>query len=159
MCCIPGKAFQRFSGECFFVYLYASNFTIFPQCFDKRIWCLVACKNSESVMTLNVFFSPTLMLLRVIASHSLYLFVCQKDKISDLEPRGTLRARSVLRRFSPSLQDESRSLFNGYENQSKKINVLFVISDPLLEYGAIQKSSEKSFLLNCNLPVHKQKRR
>ena len=30
------KLFNDLSGECFFVY-YASNFTIFPQCFDKRI--------------------------------------------------------------------------------------------------------------------------
>ena len=31
-----GKAFPDLSGECFFV-SNASNFTIFPQCFDKRI--------------------------------------------------------------------------------------------------------------------------
>ena len=34
-----------------------SNFTIFPQCFDKRIYCLVACKNSGSFMKLNGFSS------------------------------------------------------------------------------------------------------
>ena len=35
-----------------------------------------------------------------------------------------------LRWFSPSLQDESRSLFNGCKDQSKEIHVLFVISEP-----------------------------
>ena len=84
------KLFNDFSGECFFVYLYESNLIMFLQCFDKRILRLVACKNSGSVMIRNgFFFSSTLMLLRVIALHSLYLFVCQKDKIS----RGTVRAR------------------------------------------------------------------
>ena len=69
-----------------------------------------------------------------------------------------------LRWFSPSLQDELRSLFNVCENQSKKIHVLFVISEPLLEYRTIQKSSEKYIkrfcctVVHCNqLPVHKQK--
>ena len=95
-----------------------------------------------------------LMLLRVIVLYSLYLFVCHKDKIF-LESPCEL---CFLRWFSPSLQDESRSLFNGCENQSKKINVVFVISELLLEYGTIQKSSgKKTFLLNCNLPIHKQK--
>ena len=35
-----------------------------------------------------------------------------------------------LRWFSQSLQDESRSLFNGCKNQSKEIHALFVISEP-----------------------------
>ena len=61
---------------------------------------------------------------------------------------------SFLMWFSPFYQDESRAMFNCCENQSKKI--LFVFSEPLLEYGTIQKSSEKK-LLNCNLPVHNKK--
>ena len=68
---------------------------------------------------------------------------------------------NFLRWFSPSLQDESRSLCNICENQSKKRYVLFVISEPLLEYRTIQKSSEKYIkrfcCRHCNLPVHKQK--
>ena len=48
-------------------------------------------------------FSPTLMLLTVIALYSVYLFVCQKVKIS----RGKLRARNFLRWLSPSVQDEN----------------------------------------------------
>ena len=35
-----------------------------------------------------------------------------------------------LRWFFSSLQDESRSLFNGCKNQSNEIHVLFVISEP-----------------------------
>ena len=70
------------------------------------------------------------MLLTAIALYSVYLFVFSATS-------------DFLRWFSPSLQDESRSLFNGCENQSKKIIVLFAISDPLLEYGTIQKSSQK----------------
>ena len=54
-----------------------------------------------------------------------------------------------LRWFSPSIQDESRSLFNIFENQSKKIHVLFVISEPLLENRTIQKSSEKNIKRFC----------
>ena len=70
------------------------------------------------------------MLLKVIALYSVYLFVFSASS-------------DFLRWFSPSFQDESRSLFNGCENQSKKIHVLFAISEPLLEHGTIQKSSEK----------------
>ena len=53
---LTGKAFQRFLGECFFVLLRKQFLTFFPQCFGKRILCLVACKNSGSVMILNGFF-------------------------------------------------------------------------------------------------------
>ena len=74
------KLFNDTSGECFFVY-YASNFTIFPQCFDKLIWFLDACKNSGSVKIVNVF-QAALMLLRVTALYSIYHFVCQEAKIS-----------------------------------------------------------------------------
>ena len=54
-----------------------------------------------------------------------------------------------LRLFSPSLQDESRFLFNGCKNQTKKIHVLFVISEPFLEYGTIQVSIEKYIKQFC----------
>ena len=45
--------------------------------------------------------------------------------------------------FLPSLQDKTRTLFNCCEKKSKKI--LYEISEPLLEYGTIQESSEKFF--------------
>ena len=51
--------------------------------------------------------------------------------------------------------------FNGCENQSKKIHVLFAISKPLVEFGTIQKSKSPAknisnvFVLNSNLPVNK----
>ena len=78
------------------------------------------------------------MLLRVMALYSVYLFVCQKAKIS----RGTsVRARIF--------QDEARFLFNGCENQCRKIHVLFAISESLVEYGTIQKSSEKYIKRFC----------
>ena len=77
-----------------------------------------------------MFFPAALMLLRVIVLYSVYLFAFSASS-------------DFLRWFSPSLQDESRSLFNSCENQSRKIHVLFAVSEPLLEYGTIQKSSEK----------------
>ena len=77
-----------------------------------------------------MFFPAALMLLTVIALYSVYLFIFSASS-------------DFLRWFSPSLQDESTSLFNGCENHSKKIHVLFAISEPLLEYGTIQKSSQK----------------
>ena len=73
----------------------------------------------------------------------LRLFVCQKAKIS----RDTsVRARIFSGSF---LQDESRSLFNGWENQSKNIHVLFAISEPLLEYGPNHKDGEKYIKRFC----------
>ena len=79
-------------------------------------------------MILHSFIQPALMLLKVIALYSLYLFVYQRDKIS----RGTRCELGFLRWFFPFLRDESRTLFNCCEmtNQYKKI--LFVISEPLL---------------------------
>ena len=44
--------------------------------------------------------------------------------------------------FLPSLQDESRTLFNCCKNQSKKI--LFIISEPFLEYRTIPESIAKN---------------
>ena len=88
-------------------------------------------------MILNGFIQPALILLRVIALYSILL---STREIKVLE---ALCELGFLRWFSPFLRDESRTLFNCCEmmNQSKKI--LFVISEPLLEYGIIQKSSEK----------------
>ena len=85
-------------------------------------------------MILNGFFQPVLMLLRVITIGFL-----STREIKFLEAFCEI---GFLRWFSSSLQDKSRTLFNCCENQSKKI--LFVISEPLLEYGTIQKSSEKN---------------
>ena len=81
------------------------------------------------------------MLLRVTALYSIYHFVCQEAIIS--------RGISVRAQISPSLQDESRSLFNGCENQSKKIHTLFAIYEPLLEYETIEKSIEKYIKRFC----------
>ena len=67
------------------------------------------------------------MPLRVIALYNLYLSVYRRE-IKFLE---ALCELGFLRWFSPYLQDELRTLLN----QSKKI--LFVISEPLLEYGTI----------------------
>ena len=117
----------------------------------SSVFCLVACENSRSVMILNVFFfQPALMLLRLIALCYLYLFLYQREKIS----QGTSFASLVFSGgFFPSLQDKLTTLFICCENQSKKI--LFVISKPFLEYRTIQESSEKEkILLNCNLPVN-----
>ena len=78
------------------------------------------------------------MLLRVIliALYSVHLSVCQRDKI--------FRGSSVRARiFSGGFLYLFKTSRNGCENQSKKIHVLFAISEPLLEYGTIQKSSEK----------------
>ena len=89
-------------------------------------------------MILNGFIQPALILLRVIALYSIFL---STREIKFLE---ALCELGFLRWFSPFLRDESRTLFDCFEmrNQSKKI--LFVISEPLLEYGIIQKSSEKN---------------
>ena len=78
------------------------------------------------------------MLLRIITLFFVYLFVCQKAKIS----RGT-SVRAFLRWFSPSLQDKSRSLFNGCKNQSKEIHVS-VYNFWALEYTTIQKRQKSS---------------
>ena len=93
---------------------------------------------------LTVFFQPALMLLRVI---TLYYFGSNFS-------RHFICELGFLGWFLPCLQDESRILFDCCENQSKKI--LFVIPEPFLEYGTIQESSEKTILVNCNLPFHKQ---
>ena len=84
------KLFSHLSGERFFVY-YASNLPIFPQCFGKRISCLNCCLQELWICcdTKRFSFSPTLMLLAVIALYTVYLFVWLKVKIS----RGKLRAR------------------------------------------------------------------
>ena len=71
------------------------------------------------------------MLLRVIALYSVYLFVCQKVKISQGTELGLSQAI-----FSISSRRLEIS-FNGCENQSKEIHVLFAISESLLEYGTI----------------------
>ena len=77
------------------------------------------------------------MPLRVIALYNLYLSVYRRE-IKFLEALCELG-------FSPYLQDELRTLLN----QSKKI--LFVISEPLLEYGTIQNNTkiQKSAKKNC----------
>ena len=86
-----GKAFQRFLGWAFLCFLrkqfklnhFSSVFwqTHLVPCFLHELWI---CYDTE-----RFSFSPTLMLLTVIALYSVYLFVCQKVKIF----RGKLRAR------------------------------------------------------------------
>ena len=100
-----------------------------------------SCKNSGSVKILNVFSGGS------NASDSKFFVLCTPPIFLSSRKLKFLEALQCelgfLRWFSPSLQGESRSLFNGCESQSKKIHVLFAISEPLLEYGTIQKSSEK----------------
>ena len=62
------------------------------------------------------------MLLRIITLYSVYLVSAKKLKC--------LEALHGASSYFSSLQDESRSLFNGCKNQSKEIHVLFVISKP-----------------------------
>ena len=89
----------------------------------------------------------------VIFKHTVASIV--QPRCDDLKFLEALCELGFPRWFSPFFQDESRTLFNCCENHYKKI--LFVFSEPLLEYGTIQKSSGKN-LLNCNLPAHSKQK-
>ena len=115
-----------FSGKCFFV-LCASNFTIIPRCFNKRN--LVPCCLQDFWICYDTkrFFSAS---SNAIESNCFVLppsfCLPEKENFS----RRFICELGFLRWFLPSLQDESRTLFNCCANQSKKM--LLEISEPLL---------------------------
>ena len=80
------------------------------------------------------------MLLRVIALYSVYLFVCQKAKIS----------RGIFSGGFLHLFKTSRDLCLTVARTNLRKSIAIAISEPLLKYrGTIQKSGEKYIKRFC----------
>ena len=116
--------FLRKQLKHFFLSVLTNASSAMPCCLQE-LWICQICYDTK-----RFSFSLTLMLRRVIALYFVYLFVCQKVKIS----RGTLRARIFSGGFLHLFKTSRDLCLRFARTNLRKYMYCLQFTEPLLEY-------------------------